>query len=288
MPSERRRIARPPCRILRLLQRCTRFVLLLVRAGCCPAASSPRRLRARRRRRRAPSPPARPTTRIAALNEARGRAATTGRAAFLQALLDDAVKVAGGKVFVVDDGKARRRRPPAPPATLPDGAEDVVNNNRMRGELEAALAALQLFSPSAAERARGRRASCSDQADEAQAAADREGATPPRPTPALKAQLGLLRAAVLIVADDQAKRLEAAKLLARAATSRRRKTLLLERLSAGVETDAEVRGRAAARARQRCESRLAWGERARRAVHRRQPRLDPAAGRARAWPSPTA
>jgi urea transport system permease protein len=37
-------------------------------------------------------------------------------------------------------------------ATLPEGAEDVVNNNRMRRGLEAALAALQLFSTDTAER----------------------------------------------------------------------------------------------------------------------------------------
>ena len=36
---------------------------------------------------------------------------------------------------------------------LPDDAEDVINNNRMRGELDAALAALKLFSKDASVRA---------------------------------------------------------------------------------------------------------------------------------------
>jgi urea transport system permease protein len=44
--------------------------------------------------------------------------------------------------------RARRQGfdPATGAATVPDDAEDVVNNNRMRGELEAALAALKLFS----------------------------------------------------------------------------------------------------------------------------------------------
>src|SRR2546423_9928146 len=53
--------------------------------------------------------------------------------AFFQALLDDAVKTAGDKVYVVRDGKALDAATGAP-ATLPDTAEDVVNSNRMRPE----------------------------------------------------------------------------------------------------------------------------------------------------------
>src|SRR5690349_20976547 len=87
--------------------------------------------------------------------EALGKALATAddkTAAFLQALSDDGVKVAGGKVFVVKDDKA------FDPVTgaetpLPEGAEDVVNNNRMRGELDAALASLKLFSKDAKVRA---------------------------------------------------------------------------------------------------------------------------------------
>src|SRR5258705_13777939 len=58
---------------------------------------------------------------------------------FFQALLDDAVKTAGDRVFVVRDGKAQDAATGAATA-LPDSAEDVVNSNRMRRELEAALA----------------------------------------------------------------------------------------------------------------------------------------------------
>jgi urea transport system permease protein len=72
-------------------------------------------------------------------------------AAFLQALSNDEVKVYGRQVFVVRNGQA------IDPVSdklqvLPDAADDVINNNRMRGELEAALSALQLFSTDTQQR----------------------------------------------------------------------------------------------------------------------------------------
>ena len=66
-------------------------------------------------------------------------------AAFLQALADDAVKVAAGKVLVVKDGKGLD--PVSGQAMeVPPDAEDVMLNNRLRGEIDTALAALKLFS----------------------------------------------------------------------------------------------------------------------------------------------
>ena len=82
--------------------------------------------------------------RIEALNKAVANA-DDRTAAFLQALADDAVKTAGGKVFVVKDGKGFDPVSGAE-AAVPADAEDVVNNNRMRGELDSALSALKLFS----------------------------------------------------------------------------------------------------------------------------------------------
>jgi urea transport system permease protein len=70
---------------------------------------------------------------------------TTSTAAFIQALADDAVKVSGDKVFIVRDGKGVDPVTGAA-AAVPADAEDVVNNNRMRGEIDNALAALKLFS----------------------------------------------------------------------------------------------------------------------------------------------
>ncbi len=72
-------------------------------------------------------------------------------AAYLQALADDAVKLAAGKVLVVRDGKG------LDPVTgeardVPPDAEDVMLNNRLRGEIDTALAALKLFSSDVALR----------------------------------------------------------------------------------------------------------------------------------------
>ena len=49
---------------------------------------------------------------------------------FVQAMLDDEVKVAGDKVYVVHDGKATRRRQRRRRRRCPKRAEDVTNNNR--------------------------------------------------------------------------------------------------------------------------------------------------------------
>ena len=73
-------------------------------------------------------------------------------AIFLQAMADDAVKVNGTQVLIVRDGKAIDPVSGEAPA-LPDNAEDVINNNRMRGEIDAALSACLLYtSPSPRDR----------------------------------------------------------------------------------------------------------------------------------------
>ena len=92
-------------------------------------------------------------TRIAALNAAVA-AADPALAAYVQALLADEVKVSGGRAVVVRDGQAVDAASGAA-VMLADGAEDVLNNNRMRRELGAAAAAMQLLSPDREQRARG-------------------------------------------------------------------------------------------------------------------------------------
>ncbi|MFO1326835.1 MAG: urea ABC transporter permease subunit UrtB [Rubrivivax sp.] len=192
--------------------------------------------------------------RIKALGEAVA-AGDSGLPAFVKALLDDEVKVAGGKAYLVKDGKASD--PSGAAATLPEGAEDVVNNNRMRRELEAALAALRLFSPDRAERAKAV-AELKDQADESKLGLI-EKAEAAEGDAAIKAALGQLRAQVLVTSPDKAKRLAAARLLADNVQPATR-SLLLERLAAGGEGDAEVRGALLA-SLDAVQGRLAWGER---------------------------
>jgi urea transport system permease protein len=193
--------------------------------------------------------------RIAALNEAVA-AGDPKLAPFVEALLADEVKVAGARVFVVRGGQASDAVTGAS-VVLPDGAEDVVNNNRMRRQLQAALAATRLFAPEAAVRAKAI-AELKDDADEGKLALI-EKALGQETEPALKAQLALLQAAILISADDPARRLQAARLLADSDQPATR-TLLLERLAPDAETDPAVRG-ALRLSLDKVQARLAWGER---------------------------
>jgi len=191
--------------------------------------------------------------RVQALNEV---VATADPAldAFVHALLDDAVKTAGGKAFIVRDGKVMEAAS-GQPATLPADAEDAVNNNRMRRELEAAIAVLKLVSPDRAVRAAAID-ELKDQVDEGKLglidkAADAEtDAT-------LKARLLLLRAAVLISSGDPAKRIAAAKALS-GSSSPATRSLLLEKVAA--EPDPQVKAAIQA-AIDSVQGQLAWGER---------------------------
>jgi len=175
---------------------------------------------------------------------------------FFQSLLDDAVKTSGDKVFIVRDGKAQDAATGSP-ATLPDNAEDVVNSNRMRREIEAALASLKLLSPDTAERAAAVK-ELRDGADVSKLPMI-EKAYAAETDAKLKSAFGLLRAGVLISSTDKAKRLDAAKSLAESHEPAT-KTLLLERLKPDAETEADVRAQLQM-ALSALESRLAWGER---------------------------
>ena len=173
---------------------------------------------------------------------------------FIQALSDDAVKVVAGKPVLVKDDKAVDPVTGAESA-LPDTAEDVMNNNRMRGEIDSALATLKLLSPDVAVRSEAIKTLQGEVDENKLPMLDK--AFVQETVPELKDRLGLLRAAALLSSTDAAKRLEAAKLLAdssQAAT----KTLLIERLQ--VETDASVKS-ALKMSLGKVESRLAWGDR---------------------------
>lgn len=192
--------------------------------------------------------------RIAALNKAVAQA-DDRTAAFLQALADDAVKTAGGKVFVVRDGKGTDPATGAD-AEVPADAEDVINNNRMRGELDTALAALKLFSRDANLRAAA--VAQLQKEPDASKLPLVEKALAAETDAGIKAQLALVRASVLLSGEDRAGRLEAARLLADSRTPATR-SLLLQRLKE--ESDPEVKAALAGSLRA-VEASLAWGERA--------------------------
>ncbi len=174
-------------------------------------------------------------------------------AAFIQALADDAVKTAGDKVFVIKDDKAYDPVTGAE-MTVPEDAEDVINNNLMRGELDNALASLKLFSKEEKVRAEAIK-TLSGGADESRLPLI-EKAYAAETVPALKNQLEMVRATILLSSSDKAKRLEAAARLS-GSNNPISKTVLIARLSE--EEDPEVKSALQASLR-KVESALAWGD----------------------------
>ncbi|WCM87166.1 urea ABC transporter permease subunit UrtB [Acidovorax sp. NCPPB 3576] len=190
--------------------------------------------------------------RIAALQQA---TATPDDAtlAFIRAMADDAVKIAGDRAIVVKDGKG------LDPATgtevpVPDDAEDIVNNNRMRGEFDAALASLQLLSPDAAQR-RAAIESLKEETDAARLPLI-EKALAAEKDAGLRGRLEAIRARMLLAGSDAAHRTEAAQYLAGSGNPATR-TVLLEQLRQ--ETDPQVKA-AIQSALASVEGRLQWGE----------------------------
>ncbi len=188
--------------------------------------------------------------------EALGKAAVNAdekTAAFIQALADDAVKTQGEKVFVVKDDKA------VDPITgaaqpVPADAEDLINPNLMRSELDTALAALKLFSKDEAVRRNAIKTLAGESDEERLPLIEKAFAA--ETVPQLKSQLELVRAAILLSSRDKSKRLEAAALLS-ASSNPNTKTVLLQRL--GSEDDPGVKVALQA-ALTRVEASLAWGD----------------------------
>ena len=191
--------------------------------------------------------------RVEALNKA-AVTADQKTAAFIQALANDAVKTSGEKVFVLKDEKA------FDPVTgaeqpLPPDAEDVINPNLMRSELDNALAAVKLLSPDENLRREALK-TLAGQSDEVRLPLI-EKAHAQEVVPALKSQLELMRAAILLGSSDKAKRLDAAALLS-ASNNPSTKTVLIERLASETDVDVKVALQAALA---KVEASLAWGDR---------------------------
>ena len=175
-------------------------------------------------------------------------------AAFLQALSDDTVKLVGSRAFIARGDRA------IDPVThaefvVPEGAEDVINNNRMRGELDSAMAALKLFSKDDAVRLAAASQLQRD-ADESKLPLIEKALAQEKNTE-IKALLGMVRAAALLGSTDKARRLEAAVLLG-TSTQSSTKTVLLARLANEVEPDVKA---ALQKSLREVEAALAWGDR---------------------------
>ena len=175
-------------------------------------------------------------------------------AVFLQALADDAVVIAGQQVIMVRDGKG------TDPATgqavpIPANADSVVSNNRMRGEIDSALAALQLLSPDDAVRIKAAAAFVSEPDPSKKTLLDK--ALSAEKNPAISELLILAQAAINITHPDAAVRLAAAKALGNSKTPN---TQLLLNQQMTNETDAAVKAQMQASLAD-IQSALAWGER---------------------------
>jgi urea transport system permease protein len=193
-------------------------------------------------------------SRIAALNELVVGVPDGQAAALIQALADDAVKFTDTAVFVMKDGKG------FDPVTgaevpVPDAAEDVINNNQMRSELDAALALVKLQSPDAKLRLKAVKTLASDPSESKLPLVEKTYAA--EQDAQVKEALGNLLFALQLSSPDTAKRLAAAEALGSVGTPAT-KLLLNER--AAVETDPAVRSAITA-AIEQIDGRLAWGER---------------------------
>jgi urea transport system permease protein len=174
--------------------------------------------------------------------------------AFIRAMADDAVKVAGTAAFVLRDGQAFDPASGAE-ATVPADAEDIVNNNRMRAEFDTALASLDLLSPDAAARGRAIAALREESDDARLPLVDKAIAA--EADAGLRAQLEAIRARMLLGSADAARRAGAAAQLGTSGSPATR-TLLVERLRSEADPAAKA---AMQRALSEVEGRLAWGER---------------------------
>lgn len=157
---------------------------------------------------------------------------------FLQSLLDDTVKKSDGKAYIVGDTGATDALTGAV-VELPETAEDVVNNNRMRGMLEAAMAALDLRSEDATLRTAA--VGVLLQADYNKNILDAvRAAENTAKDPLIRDQLAEIRSGMELRSDDRLLRLNAARELASSESMKARERLLA-RLEDGGEPDAEVR-----------------------------------------------
>jgi urea transport system permease protein len=173
---------------------------------------------------------------------------------FIQALADDAVKVTPTQVFIVRDDKG------FDPVTgaavkVPDDAEDVINNNLMRGALDTAQAALNLFSPSAPVRAAAVQVLLKE--PDASRLPIIEKAIGTETDEKIKVQLTVALATTRLASDDKAQRLQAATELGHS-RSPDIKLLLNQRLQEESEADVKAALQASLKS---IDANLVWGER---------------------------
>jgi urea transport system permease protein len=181
--------------------------------------------------------------------EAISKIAASGDASaipLLKAMQDDALQTFNGRLVIVVGSSVKDALSGEPVDAPADKLTAIIANNRVRGVLDAALAALKLVSPQREERLAAAKIVASDP-DSAMlpliktALAKEDDAE-------VKALLAQARALIEIKSDDVAARREAAKLLGESKGSQAKQLLaaLLQKNADGsfVETDAGVRAEA--------------------------------------------
>ena len=191
--------------------------------------------------------------RVAAINQA-VQTPDAQVAAFLAALANDEVKTANGQAFIVQNNQARDPATGAA-AQLPADAEDVVNNNYLRGVIDAAQAMLALGSSDVSER-RQAAAKLAAEPDAARAELIAQ-ILAKESDPEVKALLTRAQAAGELASDEPSARLHAIGQLVQEKTP---ETQLLLNQRLAEESDPAVQ-KALQRALAEIADSLAWGER---------------------------
>ena len=168
-------------------------------------------------------------------------------AVILRAMREDALSANAEGALFIAEGNGHVDALTGAKAT-PDAStlESVTINNRVRGRLDAALAALDLLAPDVQVRARA--IAALEKGADPSLAALVEAAHAKEADPSLKSRLGVVRAASRIASDDRAARLEAIAQLSESDNAATRLLLLpvLEKDADGKfkEPDAEIRASA--------------------------------------------
>ncbi len=173
--------------------------------------------------------------------------------ALLEALAEGDVQTAGKRVLIVKGEEATDAVSGEKLAKLPPEREDVVANNRLRREIEGALAAFKLLSPERAMRLAAAKALAGG-AEEGLLAIVKK-ALARETDPEIKPLLELTAAGIELKSGDKPSRLAAIRKLGES-SSPNTKTLLL---SIASDEDAEIRA-AVQLSLRAMEGQLVWGE----------------------------
>ncbi len=176
-------------------------------------------------------------------------------AALLQALADGELYTSGKRVLIVRGESAVDAASGEKLAKAPEDKEDITVNNRLRRELNGALAALKLISPEVEVR----HAAAKELLGRAEPAMLPlvQKALAKETSPGIKPMLEQIAAALELKAEDRATRLAAVRKVA-SSNNPSTKTLLISFLDSEKDEELRIEARKSLRA---IEGSLAWGER---------------------------